>query len=62
MKQVFSKSKLLLLCACLFTLWCTAEASTMFVKGTTTPYYKIDNGSYAQMTQNLTYLTKGGLL
>ncbi|MBR1474848.1 MAG: hypothetical protein IJ613_04650 [Muribaculaceae bacterium] len=54
MKQVFSKSKLLLLCACLFTLWCTAEASTMFVKGTTTPYYKIDNGSYAQMTQNVT--------
>ena len=31
-----------------------ASASTLFVKGTATPYYKIDNGSYTQMTSSTT--------
>ena len=31
-----------------------ASASTLFVKGTATPYYKIDSGTYSQMTSSTT--------
>ncbi|MBO5540605.1 MAG: hypothetical protein J5980_06635 [Muribaculaceae bacterium] len=54
MKQGFRLTKLLLLLVFFVTTWMACQASTMFVKGTVSPYYKIGDGAYSQMTDYVT--------
>lgn len=60
MKKLFFKhaTRLLLAFLCIVTGFAQANAATMFVRGTTSPYYKLGSGSYAQMT---TSTTAGGV-
>ena len=54
-KFKFCLTRLVLLLLCLWALAPQATASTMFVKGASSaPYYKVDSGSYAQMSTSTT--------
>ena len=56
----FSLTRLVMLLICLWALAPQATSSTMFVKGASSaPYYKVDSGSYSQMS---TSTTVGGVV
>lgn len=56
----FCLTRLVMLLICLWALAPQATSSTMFVKGASSaPYYKVDSGSYAQMS---TSTTVGGVV
>ena len=53
-RKIIGNLRWAMLLACMAWIWPQAGAATMFVKGTTAPYYKIGSGSYTQMTASTT--------